>query len=68
MQIKDGGENQYIGVIEQGEYEEEEEVGGAMAEGEIGRYGGVDVGGFFGVDVDEFVLGVIAGVCVSAAA
>lgn len=62
VQIKDGGENQYIGVIEQGEYEEEQEVGGAMAEGEIGRYVGVDVGGFFGVDVDEFVLGVVAAV------
>ena len=67
VKIKDGGENQYIGVIEQGEYEEEQEVGGAMAEGEIGRYGGVDVGGFFGIDVDVFVLGFVAAV-VSAAA
>ena len=67
MQIKYGGEDQYIGVIEQGEYEEEEEVGGAMAEGEIGRYGGVDVGGFFGIDVDVFMLRVIVVVFVAAA-
>ena len=31
-----------------------------MAERKIGRYGGVDVGGFFIFNVDKFVLGVSA--------